>query len=289
MAAKRPQPGRKGAPPSPRRTQPMRKPVSGTPAWVVPTAVVGALAVIIAAFLVYRYYTTPLPPKPLAPDTTLTVISTLAGVPAARSDTVGQGSADNRIKPVSGATLTGSSGKPEVFYLGAEYCPYCAAQRWPLILAMSRFGTFSGLHTTSSSSTDVFPNTPTFTFHGATYTSQYVDFRAVETEDRAGNALETPTSQDQALVRQYDSAGSIPFVDFGNRYAFAGAMYSPDLLAGMSWQAVADAAAQSGSPQEAAIVGSANLMIAAVCKMTADQPSTVCGSAAIQALEKKLG
>lgn len=289
MAAKRPQPGRKVGPAAGKRSQPMRKPVSRTPSWVAPAAVVGALAVIVAAFLVYRYYTTPPAPKPLGTDTTLAVVTTLSGVPAARSEAVGQGTANNLVKPVSGGTLTGATGKPEVFYFGAEYCPYCAAQRWPLILALSRFGTFSGLHTTSSSSTDVFPNTPTFTFHNATYTSQYIDFRAVESEDRTGNALETPTSRDQALVKQYDTSGSIPFVDFGNKYAFAGAMYSPDLLSGMSWQEVADAVAQSGSPQEAAVVGSANLMTAAICRMTADQPATVCSTPAIQALEKKLG
>lgn len=289
MAAKRQQPGRKGGPPPARRAKPMRKPVSRTPSWVAPVAAVGVIALVVVAFLVYRYYTTPPPPAPLTVDTTQAVVTTLAGVSPARFDAVGQGSANNRMKPVSGATLTGTTGKPEVFYLGAEYCPYCAAERWPLILAMSRFGSFSGLATTSSSSTDVYPNTPTFTFHHANYSSRYIDFRSVETEDRNGNALETPTPQDQALVKQYDTGGSIPFIDFANRYAFAGATYSPDLLSGMSWQAVADAAAQSGSPQEAAIVGSANLITAAICRMTADQPSTVCSSPSIQALEKKLG
>jgi hypothetical protein len=158
-----------------------------------------------------------------------------------------------------------------------------------MIIALSRFGTFSGLKTTSSSSTDVYANTPTFTFHGATYTSQYVDFVSVETTDRNRNPLETPTSAQQALVNQYDTSGSIPFVDFGNRYAFNGAMYLPDVLSGMSWQAVADSLAQSSSPQAKAILGSANLVTAAICRLTADQPATVCSSSAIQAIEQKLG
>ena len=43
--------------------------------------------------------------------------------------------------------LTARTGKkkPELLYIGAEYCPYCAASRWPLIIALSRFGTFKGL------------------------------------------------------------------------------------------------------------------------------------------------
>ncbi len=34
-------------------------------------------------------------------------------------------------------------GKPEVLFVGAEFCPFCAAERWPLIVALSRFGHFS--------------------------------------------------------------------------------------------------------------------------------------------------
>jgi Domain of unknown function (DUF929) len=47
-------------------------------------------------------------------------------------------------RPRDQAALT-ASGKPEVLYTGAGFCPYCAAVRWPLIVALSRFGTFSGL------------------------------------------------------------------------------------------------------------------------------------------------
>ncbi len=267
----------------------MRKPVSTTPRWVAPVAVVAAIALLVAAFLLYRWYTTPLPLPPLNVDATQQVISSLTSLPASELDAVGAGSANNMIKHVSGSPLTGPNGRPEVFYLGAEYCPYCAAERWPMIIALSRFGTFTGLTTTSSSSTDIYPNTPTFTFHGATYTSQYVDFVSVETTDRNQNPLESPTAAQQALVKQYDPAGSIPFVDFGNRYAFAGAMYLPDVLSGMSWKAVADSLAQPTSPQAKAILGSANLITAAVCKLTADQPATVCSSPAIQNIEKTLG
>ncbi len=273
----------------PPRTRPMRKPVSTTPAWVAPVAVVGGVALLVVAFLVIRWYTTPLPPHPLSVDATQQVISSITSIAPSELDTVGTGSANNLIKKVSGTALTGPNGHPEVFYMGAEYCPYCAAERWPMIIALSRFGTFSGLKTTSSSSSDVYPNTPTFTFHGATYTSQYVDFVSVETTDRNQNTLETPSAAQQALVNQYDTGGSIPFVDFGNRYAFNGAMYLPDVLSGMSWQAVADSLLQPSSQQAKPILGSANLITAAICKLTADQPATVCSSSTIQSIEKTLG
>jgi hypothetical protein len=274
---------------SSRRARPVRKPVARTPVWVMPAAIVGGLAVLVAGFLVIRWYTTPLPPPPPSTDTTARVIATITSLPASEFDTVGQGTANNLIKPVSGTPLTGSAGRPQVFYYGAEFCPYCAAERWPLIIALSRFGTFSGLQTTTSSSNDVFPNTPTFTFRSATYTSTYIEFRAVETTDRDHNPLQSPTASEQQLISRYDASGTIPFVDFGNRYAFNGAMYSPDVVGGMSWQAVADTLKQPDSAQAKAIIGSADLITAAVCKMTSDQPATVCGSATIQDLEKKLG
>ena len=267
---------------------PVRKPVAGTPAWVMPAAVVGGLAVLIAAFLVIRWYTTPLPPKAPSEDTTAQVISIITNLPSSEFDTVGQGTAKSLIQPISGSTLTGATGKPEVMYIGAEYCPYCAAQRWPLIIALSRFGTFSGLQTTTSSSTDVYPNTVTFTFRSAAYTSQYIDFHSVETLDRDQNKLQTPSSTDQQLIDRYDSGGTIPFLDFGNHYASTGAYYLPDVISGMSWLALADTLKQADSTQAKAIIGSANLITAAICKVNGDQPASVCSSATIQNLEKNL-
>jgi len=272
-----------------KRVRPMRKPVSRTPVWVTPLAVVAGIALLVGAFLLIRWYTTPVAPPPLNVDATQKVVTQITSIPASELEAVGKGSANNLIKSVSGTLLTGPKALPEVFYLGAEYCPYCAAQRWPMIIALSRFGTFSGLKTTTSSSSDVYPNTPTFTFHGATYTSQYIDFVSVETTDRDRNPLESPTAAQQALVNQYDTSGSIPFVDFANRYAFSGAMYLPDILSGMSWQAVADTLQQPASNQAKAILGSANLITAAVCRLTSDQPASVCSSATIQSLEKSLG
>ena len=274
---------------STKRARPVRKPVAQTPVWVGPAAIAAFLALVVATFLVIRWYTTPLPPKPPPVDTTQQIVSQITNLPASEFESVGQGTANNLIKPVTGTPLTGATGKPEVFYLGGEFCPYCAAERWPLIIALSRFGTFSGLVATSSSSSIEYPNTPTFTFRSATYTSQYVDFRGVESSDRDRNPLQSPTAAEDQLFQKYDTQGTIPFVDLGNRYAFVGSMYLPDVLAGKTWQSVANDLQDPSSAQAKAIIGSANLLTAAICKMTSDQPATVCSSATIQGLEKKLG
>ena len=73
-----------------------------------------------------------------------------------------------------------------------------------MVVALSRFGTFSNLRTTTSAADDVYPSTPTFTFYGADYTSPYLAFSSVELESnvRSGGqyrALQTPTADQQQL------------------------------------------------------------------------------------------
>jgi Domain of unknown function (DUF929) len=198
---------------------------------------------------------------------------------------------------VNGSTPLTSGGKPEVLYMGAEYCPYCAAQRWAMVNALSRFGTFTGLTTSHSSSTDVDPNTPTWTFYKSTYKSNYINFTSVEetTNERIGNSsstsvnyvtLQTPTSAQAALGQAYDPQGAIPFMDIGNKYVQVGnlAPLSPTMLAGQTWSQVAAAMNNPSSALGKAEIGNANYMTAAICKLTNNQPATAC-TPTIQSLE----
>ena len=43
--------------------------------------------------------------------------------------------------------------KPEVLFVGLESCRFCAVERWGLVVALSRFGTFSHLHLSQSATT----------------------------------------------------------------------------------------------------------------------------------------
>ena len=188
-------------------------------------------------------------------------------------------------KLASGVPALTQDGKPQVLYVGAEYCPYCAAQRWPLIVALSRFGTFSGLGVTTSSATDAFPNTPSFTFHGSSYTSPYLVFTPVEQATNTGVSLDTLTPEQQALLQKYDappytsSAGAIPFLMIGNRYIQIGASYLPDALAGKTQAEIArELADPSANPAAQKILGSANVLTAAICQLTGGTPSSVCQS-----------
>jgi thiol-disulfide isomerase/thioredoxin len=238
------------------------------------------------------------------------VVSNVTSVPASTLDKVGDGGGAVSAKPkaITGGTALTANGKPEMLYMGAEYCPYCAAERWSMIVALSRFGTFSGLATVHSASvnggggTEPYPNTATWTFVNAKYTSQYLTFSPVEMQtnipDKATGGytnLQTPTAAQNALLSKYDvppyvpagSNGSIPFIDFGNKYLIAGASYNPQVLAGLSWSKIAADLKDPNSPVAKAIDGTANYITAAICKMTGNQPASAC-TAAVQSLESGL-
>jgi len=225
------------------------------------------------------------------------VVDKTTSVPASALNSVGDGGGAVTGKPttISGTALT-SSGKPEMFYMGAEYCPYCAAERWAMIVALSRFGTFSGLSTVHSSSTDVDPNTPTFSFYKSSYTSQYLTFTPVELTTNVPDSsnpsgyvtLQTPTAAQQALVNKYDgSGGSIPFIDFGNKYVISGVSYDPGVLDGLSWATIATDLSNPNSAVAKAVDGTANYITAAICKMTNNTPASAC-TTTVQSLQSQI-
>jgi hypothetical protein len=224
-------------------------------------------------------------------------IDTSAFIPGSQLSAAGQ--AGSYLATVNGAPLT-SGGKPVVQFVSALYCPFCAAQRWALVIALSRFGTFSGLSTVHSSSTDVYPNTPTFSFYGARYTSRYISFSSVEetTNQRQGNSsnqnvpyvpLQAPTATQDALLARYDPSSSIPFLDIGGKYAGVGnlAPYGPQDLQGKTWSQIAAALSQPTSAIAQGADGMANYLTAAICTLTGNQPATAC-TPAVRALEGKL-
>lgn len=224
------------------------------------------------------------------------VVSGTTSVPASTLDAVGAGSVTSGPTSVNGAALT-QNGKPEMLYVGAEYCPYCAAERWAMVVALSRFGTFSGLQTVHSSSSDVYANTPTWTFYKSSYTSKYLSFTPVEQlsniPDKSSSAgytaLQSTTSAQQALMNTYDTQGSIPFVDMGNKFVQVGnpTGFGPQVLTGKSWSQIAAALKQPSSAIAKGVDGAANYMTAAICKLTSNQPATAC-TPVVKQLEAKI-
>ena len=225
------------------------------------------------------------------------VLAAVTGVSPSVSSTVGAGGVADPLEAISGSpsALTGPDGTPELVYIGADYCPDCAAERWSVVIALSRFGTFTNLHiTTSDSNPGDFPNTHTFTFYGSSYSSPYLDFAPIETNDRNDNPLQTPSAAEGTLASTYDtspyssSAGGIPFQDYGNRYIVSGSGVNPELLQGMTWQQIAVTLTDTSSKVAQPIIGDANWLTAGICKLTGDQPTSVCSAAPIASLEGQI-
>lgn len=171
--------------------------------WQSPTLIVGSLVVVV--LLVGGFVALALTQgstiaaDQLAPPAVVTGVTQLS---RRVSRVVGTGGQPQPLKATTTTTiLLDPSQKPEVLYIGAGYCPFCAAERWSLIVALGRFGAFTNLHLAQSSGTDIYPNTPTFTFYGSSYHSNYLDFEPVEeTGQDQQTRLQAPTVAQQNLL-----------------------------------------------------------------------------------------
>lgn len=257
--------------------------------WPIIGGIVAAVAIVIGIFFYLSHQQ-----STQTSSGGETALKTLTSIDSSTLAAVGPGSANNLLNPLSGVSaLKGADGKPQILYVGAEYCPYCAAQRWGMINALSRFGTFSGVQPISSKEDSV----PTFTFHGSTYTSQYIDFVGRETGDQDNNPLDSLTAQQQQIFNTYDKApytgkngstGSIPFIDIANQYVSAGSYYDPTVLIGHSYQDIATQLKDPNSDIAKGVLGTANYLTAAICKATNNQPANVCTANPIPSLQTSL-
>jgi hypothetical protein len=267
-----------------------------------PWLLLGGAVVLIAAIIVFFVYlsnqsSSTSSSNPTSTPVDTTTLKEVTSVDSGFLSTIGTGGVANPFSKIQNASpiLNGPTGKPEVFYYGAEFCPNCAAERWSIVVAMSRFGTFKTLAESTSSSTDSYPNTSTFTFYKSSYTSSYIDFVPLENEDQQQNILQTPTTDQQQILTHYTVSG-FPFMDIGDRYILTGASYDPATLRSnpqdqnsspLSHQ---DIAAQLSTTNQLSkdILGTANYLTAATCAITNNQPATVCSDSAIQTIETSL-
>jgi Domain of unknown function (DUF929) len=189
---------------------------------------------------------------------------------------------------VSGPPLR-ITGKPEVLYIAAEYCPFCAEENWALIVALSRFGQFTGLTTSRSPWFEDVPPIDSWTFFGSSYTSPYLVFIPIEThsnvlaspkanKEKAASyhELQTLTPDEQAIFARYDTERSIPFIDFANRAAQVGSGMTPNLFTGRTWQQIATALRLPKSTLGAALLNESDTLTAELCRLTGDRPAAAC-------------
>ena len=203
----------------------------------------------------------------------------LSGVSYSTLSSVGVGSQVAPLTPITPASTLTFNGKPEVLFIGGEFCPLCGADRWSMVVALSKFGNFSNLEYMISAPDD--GNVTTLTFRNATYTSQYISFVAIENEDRAHNILQIPNATDQTLWNALD-ANSYPFMDIGGQYIVKSEMYPYTDLNGLNWTQIGSQLNKPSSSVAKAVDGAANELISAICKIDGGAPSSVCSQSFAQ-------
>ena len=312
--------------PPPKKTPPTRavatrtpaKAGAGRPAGLLTWIAVGLVVVVVAALVIIKVSSGSSPnPKGTFQPTDAATLAQLTAVPTSVFDTVGVTSTVAAVtKPITlkgQPLLTGTSSTgatlPKVFYLGSEYCPFCAAERWPTIIALSRFGTWSGLGDTISSTRtgEAYPGTPSFTFWKANFTSTYLTFSGVEQNtniwsNAIGNytPLQTPSKAELANFKKYDTSKyipgsnvqqnySIPYLSIGNQYLISGASYTPAALANLTRSQIASSLSDPTNPVTQAIIADANLQTATFCTLTKNLPASVCSSKGVMAAKKVMG
>lgn len=272
-----------------------RRRVARRSIWQSPWTLVGIIVVLVALVVGIFFALSNQSSQSASTDAT-TALKMVTSVDPKTLATVGNGGSNvkNLLTPTAkgSSPLKGSNGKPEVFYMGADYCPYCAAQRWAIIVALSRFGTFSQLTPIQSAE----QNISTYTFHNSSYSSQYIDFVPVEIYDNQGNPLDKLTPDQQTLVNTYDappyvqanSKGSFPFIDIANQYVSSGAFYSQQSILNMSQLDIAKQITDSTTNVSKGVLGTANYLTAAICNATQNQPASVCTAAPIPQIQQSL-
>jgi len=271
-------------------------------------AVVLVIVMVLVALKVTRGATAL--PAPAVGRAPASVVAAVAGLPAAAYDVAAAPAGADAAGASPTPGVQHGQGpvtvqrQPAVVFVGAEFSPYSAALSWALVAALDRFGSFSALGATASSSAEVFARTPTFTFDGSAYRSRYLTLVAVEqygaslSPDAPGGfpTLDTPGALASTLLRRYDAgAGAggalLPFADVDNQLIETGAGigFSPGVLQGLSMAQVASDLADPSSPVARAVLGAADELDAAMCAATGGQPGPVCDSAAVKSKESLLG
>ena len=188
----------------------------------------------------------------------------------------------------AGQPLT-AGGRPEVLYVGTEFCPYCAAENWALLVALGRFGTFAGVNEIRSATYPPIPPLDSWTFYGSSYSSEYLTFVPVE---MYSNVLVSPganplratsyrllqklTPAQQALMHEADKSHETPFTDFGGQTVMIGSPIVAQTLEQLTWSQLIRALRARRGAAAQAVIGAADYLTAELCVLTRDRPAAAC-------------
>ena len=254
--------------------------------------VAGALAATVTAVLVV---TLAIPPaSPPGGNGLASYLVPATKVPLTVLQAVGIPSTIRPPQTLSGQPQIETGSKPEIFYAGAAFCPYCAVSRWALVIALSEFGTFSNLGSVvSSASNDVYPGLQSWSFANSHYSSPYLAFDPVELSFHHTGAstpgpgtgyvpLATLSPADRHLYDAYDTGGTLPFIDIANTAVVVGSSADPAPLQGLSLGEISSTLSDPSSTVAKALDGAANTLIKSICSLPGTSAAPVCASQLLQ-------
>ncbi|HUK26833.1 MAG TPA: DUF929 family protein [Candidatus Acidoferrales bacterium] len=158
------------------------------------------------------------------------------------------------------------SGKVFVFFMGAEHCPYCAAERWAIVRSLQKFGQWEGLKQTISAARDEpFLNLPTYDFTQATYTSPHVEFVSREIKDRDFRPLQKLLKTEEKLIQKFNPSEEIPFLLVGGRFTQIGSGFTPKIFIGHTFRQTETELKKIESEIRKTIDDEANIISALLC------------------------
>lgn len=188
-----------------------------------------------------------------------------------------------------------SDNKAYIQYTGADFCPFCAAERWAIVNALNRFGEFEKIteNFKSASFNEPWINLPTYSFTGASYKSDYLDFSHKEFADRNFQPLEDLSPQEEEIFNKFNPRGSIPFFLIGGKrgvFVQVGAGYSPSLLDGKTFDEI-KISLEKGEKTALtkAIMEEAERITALICFNNGKQPADVCNTSEVSSIISQLG
>ena len=201
------------------------------------TAVLAIVAVLVVVKLTaspaHRAASESAAPAALVRQVTTVPAATLAQMSAGQATTL-------QAVRTHGPLLT-LGGKPAIVFVSEESCPFCAAERWALTVALSHFGTWKPARHHQFLGHRRLPRHrhPVVSF--GTLPQRGADTEHHGADGQCRPPLQPQTQLDAGLiasdelppyVNSVDQSGAVPFLDIGNRFILAGAQYDPQVLAG---------------------------------------------------------
>jgi thiol-disulfide isomerase/thioredoxin len=188
---------------------------------------------------------------------------------------------------VSDTPLETRTGKTLVFFAGAEFCQFCAAERWAIVEALKEFGTWETL-LENFSEDDEYPKIPTFNFLKAKYSSSFVEFHALEISDKDFNNIENYYNDPYDMMEKYNPDHIVPFILIDGQFMQVGSGYSPKLFEGMDHKKIKEQLHDPLFIPGSVMKNEAKYLTALICSALKNKTKVICTDQTISGLLKEI-